>query len=226
MAFPSAPRPQAPQLHVAHEVLTYAHSTASSFLTTFNQRQADRGRGAPADHDTDLLRAMLVFACAGLDSTVKHAIRDALPALIEHDHEVHERFRKFVKAQLPLDQQRTTDLLSTVLTARSTRTALIELLIETLTGRSLQSKAEILTAGSYFDLSRAQLIENTGLFDRIFRARNQIVHEMDIDFDQARRNRAPRPRHEMVEFTGAVLACAARFLAGVDTKLRLESTTE
>jgi hypothetical protein len=57
------------------------------------------------------------------------------------------------------------------------------------------------------------------LFDSVFRARNQIAHEMDIDFSQPRRNRASRRRQDMVEYTTAVLDCAARFVGGVDSRL-------
>ena len=93
------------------------------------------------------------------------------------------------------------------------------MLVQDLTGKSLQPKAQILRAGSFFDLPSRDLIHDMDLFDAIFRARNQTAHEMDIDFEQPRRNRAPRPKQEMVDFTDAVLSCAARFLAGVDAKL-------
>ena len=65
---PDAPVPQAPELQNAHTVLKHARSTVESFFEAFEERGAQRGRGAPRDHDYDLPRAMLVFACAGLDS--------------------------------------------------------------------------------------------------------------------------------------------------------------
>ena len=58
-----------------------------------------------------------------------------------------------------------------------------------------------------------------GLFDDIFRARNEIAHEMDIDFDQPKRSRKTRSRQRMVEYTQAVLDCGRKFLPGVDSKL-------
>jgi len=85
--------------------------------------------------------------------------------------------------------------------------------------RAMLSKAQLLRAGSFFDLPSGELVDDMALFDDIFGARNQIVHEMDIDFSQPRRNRAPRPKQEMVDFAKEVLACAAKFLAGVDGKL-------
>ena len=109
--------------------------------------------------------------------------------------------------------------MSRILTARDPRAALVEELVRDLTARSLQSKAQILRAGSFFDLPSRELVDDMDLFDAIFRTRNQIAHEMDIDFEQPRRNRAPRPKREMVDFTEAILACGGKFLAGVDAKL-------
>ena len=216
---PEPPEPAAPELRSSHLVLAHTRSTVSSFLQAFEDRQSERGRGAPADHDYDLLRAMLVFACSGLDSMIKHAIRDALPTVIDRVDGAEDNFRGFVEKQLPRDGRLATGLLSRILTARDPRAALVEELVRDLTGRSLQSKDQILRAGSFFDLRSQELVDDMDLFDDIFRARNQIAHEMDIDFEQPRRNRARRQKQQMVRFTSAVLACAAKFLAGVDAKL-------
>lgn len=220
MAFgPDAPTPRAHELQNAHAVLKHTRSTVESFFEAFDERQGRRGRGAPTDHDYDLLRAMLVFACAGLDSMVKHTIRDALPAVIDRVDKAEDNFREFVEKKLPTEGRLAARMLSRILTARNPRGALVEELVRDLTGQSLQSKAQLLRAGSFFDLPSGELVDDMALFDDIFGARNQIVHEMDIDFSQLRRNRAPRPKQEMVDFTKEVLACAAKFLSGVDGKL-------
>ena len=214
------PAPVAPELRNAHLVLKHTHSTVDSFFDAFQDSVQQRGRGAPTDQEYDQLRAMLVFACSGLDSSIKHAVRDALPAVIDRVDRAADNFRDFVEKQLPLDTQSTTRLLADVLTTPSPRSALIQHLVRNLTGRSLQSKDQILRAGSFFDIPSSELIDDMALFDEIFRARNQIAHEMDIDFTQPRRNRARRPRQKMVGYTAAVLGCAANFLAGVDSRLK------
>ena len=216
---PVPPEPAASQLRNAHLVLVHTHSTVDSFLAAFQSRVRNRGRGAPTDQEYDLLRAMLVFACSGLDSSIKHAVRDALPDVIDRVDRARDNFRDFVEKQLPMDARSTTRLLANVLTTESPRSALIQHLVRDLTGRGLQSKDQILRAGSFFDIPSSELIDDMALFDAVFRARNQIAHEMDIDFTQPRRNRAPRPRQEMVDYTSAVLGCAAKFLAGVDSRL-------
>lgn len=220
-AIPAPPEVSASELHNAHLVLIHTHSTVNSFLSAFQSRVRSRGRGSPTDQEYDLLRAMLVFACSGLDSSIKHAVRDALPTVIDRVDRAADNFRDFVEKQLPMDAQSTTRLLANVLTNESPRSALIQHLVRDLTGRSLQSKDQILRAGSFFDIPSSELIDDMPLFDAVFRARNQIAHEMDVDFTQPKRNRAPRPRQEMVDYTSAVLGCAAKFLAGVDARLNL-----
>ena len=91
-----------------------------------------------------------------------------------------------------------------------------------LTSHSLQSKQQVLSADSHFGIRADQLMAEPRVYDEMFHARNQIAHEMDIDFEQPRRSRKPRPKRATVSQTRAVLDCAARFLVGVDEKLRAE----
>jgi hypothetical protein len=144
------PQPAAGELHNAHLVLIHTRSTANSFLDAFQTGR--RGPGAPTDQEYDLLRAMLVFACSGLDSTVKHAIREALPAVIDRVPRAEDNFRDFVQEQFSVDGRPTNRLLATVLTADSPRRALVDHLVRDLTASSLQSKDQILRAGSFFDI--------------------------------------------------------------------------
>lgn len=74
-----------------------------------------------------------------------------------------------------------------------------------------------------FNLPSRDLIQDPALFRELFQARNQIAHEMDIDFSQPRRNRATRGKYQFVEYASAALECGARFLNGVDIKLQSRS---
>ena len=75
--------PKSGSLHENSQfILCSAHDAASSFLDTFNKvREARQAKGTPTDEEQDLLRAMLLFATAGLDSMVKQLVtdRDTLP---------------------------------------------------------------------------------------------------------------------------------------------------
>src|ERR1039458_3496085 len=79
--------PAAPQLQRSYKIVVYAHETAGSLLAGFNSLGQARGRGAPSDEQQDLLRAMLVFAGAGLDACAQQIVRDALPRLAEEHEE-------------------------------------------------------------------------------------------------------------------------------------------
>lgn len=161
---------------------------------------------------------MLLFACSGLDSTIKHLIRDALPRVVDQVPGAEANFKRF--AQRRLRSGESSDLLAAALTSRQPRRVLLDELIDDLTSASLQSIDQVLRCGSYFDLRSRELIENEALFRELFHARNQIAHEMDIDFSQPRRNRATRGKDQFVQYTTAVLGCATRFLRGVDAKLQ------
>jgi hypothetical protein len=183
----------------------------------FEERVSARGPGAPSNQDADLLRAMLLFACAGLDSMIKHLIRDALPTVIDRVDNADDNFKGFVEKRFKdIDPK----LLTAVLTSRDPRKALIEEMIKDLTSQSLQSQAQVLRTGAAFDLRSNELIQDMRLADAIFRVRNVIVHEMDIDFGQPNRNRTPRPKAVMVEYTQAILDYATRFMSAVDRKLQ------
>ncbi len=97
---PEPPLPVAEELWNAHTVLQRTFWTASSFLTIFDARLGERGRGAPSDEDYDLLRAMLLFRGAGIDSMMKHIIREALEVVIERVEKAEDNFRDFVQSRL------------------------------------------------------------------------------------------------------------------------------
>ena len=188
---PLGPEPDVPnaeELSQAYTVLVHARGAAQSFLKTFEERLKARGRGAPSDQDYDLLRAMLVFACAGFDSMIKHLVRDALPAAIDQTESVEQKFRGFVEKELTRDG---TKLLTAVLTSENPRERLVEGLVRHLTSASLQSKDQVLSAASFFGLGEKDVLTNKKVIDRIFRVRNTIAHEMDVDFNQPKRTRTP-----------------------------------
>ena len=157
---------------------------------------------------------------AGLDSMVKPLIRDALPIVIDHVEEAEGRFREFVRKKIASDDK--SELLAAALSTGDPRTKLVEKLVAELTSQSLQSKQQVLSAAAHFGLTVNQLMAKPNVYDQVFRARNEIAHEMDIDFDQPRRSRTPRHKATTVGQAQAVLDCAARFLAGVDRQLQAD----
>ena len=216
----SAPRdPKSPELGNAHIILAGAYDAASHFLELFESVRQPKGRGTSTDQEQDLLRAMLVFACAGLDSMLKQMVRDALETVIDRDHGAEAQFRSFVEKRLSRQENPDPKLLSELLTSGNPRGMLIGHLVDDLTSRSLQSKDEVLRAASYFAIPPKDVIRDISKLHEIFRCRNEISHEMDIDLGQSNRNRRPRKKGEMIANTKAILQVADKLLTAADWRL-------
>jgi hypothetical protein len=74
-------------------------------------------------------------------------------------------------------------------------------------------------AAAYFDIPSAELTNNADLLAEIFTVRNQISHEMDIDFSQPVGNRRPRDLSKMLSYTSELLNVLKTFLYIVESKL-------
>ncbi|MYB69895.1 MAG: hypothetical protein F4X75_15520 [Gemmatimonadetes bacterium] len=177
-------------------------------------------RGASTDKEQDLLRAMLTFACAGLDALVKQLIKDALPDVINCNEAVERTFRADIERRIRRGEEIDHKFLADVLTQKRPRDRLIDILISDLTSQSLQSKDQLLRVGSFFDIPSNSITNNPNDLARIFTARNQIVHEMDIDFSPTNRNRRSRTKGKMFDDTNKIFKVSKIFLEEVDHKLK------
>ena len=172
--------------------------------------------GTPTDEEQDLLRAMFTFASAGLDSMIKQLIRDALAQVIESSPGAMGNFKTFIAKRLSRRETLDPQFLAEVLASRDPREVLVNGLVDELVSQSLQSKETLLRAASYFDIPSTDITANLGYLEEIFRARNQIAHEMDVDFDQPNRNRRPRRRRQMIDYTNELLRIANVVLVRID----------
>lgn len=217
------PRPKPPRsscLNSSHTIIVTAYDAASSFLELFDDTRHNRNaQGTPTNNEQDLLRAMLVFACAGLDSMTKQLVRDTIGPVIEHSDGAHVQFQSFVERRLLRQGTIDPKFLSNVLTQTNPRNILIAELVNELTSRSLQSKEQILRTAAYFDIPSNNVTANISKLEEIFECRNQISHEMDVDLVQPNRNRRPRRKATMIEHTKIILQMANKLLQEVDKKL-------
>lgn len=142
-------------------------------------------RGRPLPHDVDMLRAVVVFAAAAMDATLKELIRNALTELTTVDEGAGRKFREFVEQYIGssgaiLDRKAISD----VLTAQDhPREHLLEKYIEALTGDSLQSAKQVgkvCSALGVTDKSLRMRLKDGGILDQMFLARHKIVHEFDL----------------------------------------------
>jgi hypothetical protein len=204
----------------AYFILCNAHDAASSFLDTFNRvRKARKAQGTPTDEEQDLLRAMLLFAAAGLDSMVKQLVTDALPNVVEKDAGATEMFKQHVERRLEKNDRLDRRFLADIIADPNPRRRMLDQLVSDLTSKSLQSTEQLLKTAAFFNIPSAAICDDPAGLSKIFAARNQITHEMDVDFEQSNRSRRPRARAAMTTFTNEIFKIAANFLAEVNRKL-------
>ena len=205
----------------AYLILCSAQDAASSFLHIFEEtRRQRRARGTPTDEEQNLLRAMLIFASSGLDSMAKQLVRDALPRMIELDVGSEKMFQQFVARRLARNEGINRPLLAELIADRQPRGRLLQDLVASLVSGSLQSVEELMKVAAHFDIPSSSLVSKQEQleFKRIFAARNEIIHEMDVDFDQPNRNRRPRTKQQMIDDTERIFFVSERFLRAIATK--------
>jgi hypothetical protein len=224
------PSVQTDEASKAHSILQYAHDSATSLIAEFCasiQARAQERRtaaGAPTDEQMDLLRAMLVFAGAGIDAMLKQLIRDALSTLSSEDTNVRAKLEEFAEARIraSLDRAEPTSgskFLASLLADENPRERLVEAYVQNLTGGSLQSIAELSRSLAALGLLPDPIVSAEPRLREAFLVRNKIVHELDINFEHPKRNRQTRPMDEMVELTNAILRVARAALIAVDERV-------
>lgn len=177
-------------------------------------------RGPSTHAQQDLHRAMLVFACAGLDAFVKKLVKDKLPSLISLNKEVEKKFIEHILRK-DLKDEKLTNTLALALANHSPRDILLGRYIESMTSDSLQSAAELTRVSNASGLDTNKIFSKskiTSLSDAFF-VRNQIVHEMDINPENGvprtsgYRTRIQRVATQMERHTKTILLLAEELLA-------------
>jgi len=216
--------PQSDECRKGYLIFKAAFETACELLSLYdNPGGKARGQGAPSDAEQDVLRAMLVFAAAGLDSMVKQLIRDGLPAILKQSHDAKEKLVDHFSKRFNRDHNGAFEEVTRILICAKPREALVERLIDDLTSKSLQSADEVYRVCEYLGLSQKKIIVDKKDLRNAFDVRQKIVHELDVDFSrtpkQGQRNRVLRKRGEMVNAVACIFETAKTFLSQVDTAI-------
>lgn len=219
-----------PQLRDAIVIHSQTIAAARKFHSLYIEHRQG-SRGTTSHDEQDLLRAMLVFACSGLDAVVKQLVQDAIEQLIEKDDGAQREFQKFVERRLKRgptgeDKEKVTGvlvpvdstLLAGLLINKNPRRALIDQLIENLTAESLQSRDQLLRVAAHFALTKDQVLFDEPSVQAGFKARNEIIHEMDVDLS-GHKKRRQRSHDTMVTLSEAMLSTASKFISAVNSKL-------
>jgi hypothetical protein len=217
--------PSSPQLKNAYGILVAACDSANSFAELFSLvRKVTGAKGMPTDDEQDLVRAMVVFAGAGLDSVVKQVLREALPHVVVTDRAARAKFEEFVQKSIG---HRVTDegtaldfkFLARVLTADSPRAALVDALISEMTSDSLQSVPQFARACAYLGIDVGALSLDIKRLGLVFKMRNEIVHELDVQLGAGPHKRRIRSRDDMIASAALLIDAAKKLLVEVDKRL-------
>lgn len=213
-------KPRAAECSASFTILCNAHDAASSFLDAFETLRKNRGaKGTPTDEEQDLLRATVIFSSSGLDALAKQLVRDALPHVIDRTEGAEKMLKNHVERRLRRSDKEAHQLLADVMVDRDPRAKLVTSLVYELTSGSLQSYEELVKVASHFDIPTREIVADESFLRGVFAARNQIIHEMDVDFRQVNRNRRPRKKKDMVGSTNAIFAVSEKMLTAVDARI-------
>jgi hypothetical protein len=186
----------------AQRFLASAYDSVEAVLMTLETlrelRRAETGdvRGRLTSPEEDQLRAAIVFTGAGLDATLKQLIRDTLPSLLELNDQAHKKFETFAAQRLGTTAQiADTRMIARYLVAPNPREQLIEDYIYELTGSSLQSAQQVDATAGALGIEDSDLRKRINGLGDLFRARNQVSHELDLQRVEqpGDRNRRSRP---------------------------------
>jgi hypothetical protein len=187
------------------------------------RRQA-RGRamrGQTSNQDQDLLRAMLVFACAGLDAAVKALIEDSLPTLADRNPDVQLQLEAFAEKRVSQVGGLATGAVARLLAHPvSPREGLLEDFVQELTGGSLQSVDQLHRVRAALGIEDPPAIAAITSLRGVFKARNEISHEMDLNPITERRVRRHRGIRETVSMADRVFAVGCDIVAYIVTATR------
>lgn len=206
----------------AYKIVEYAHDSCEALYDAFHKLKGGRP-GAATDEEQDVLRAMLVSAGSGIDATIKQLFRDALQPLLLVDSDVKEGFEKFTEKALrrtAIDPEYDSRFLAKALTTPLPLFHIAERYVYELTGSSLQSADQLFAAYSALGIEPVKVgkLNKNDLKD-IFDTRNKIVHELDIDFTGARRNRVQRRIERMTSMSNTLLKTSQEIVEHVHERL-------
>ena len=177
----------------AQRFLNSTKSTVESTLASLKRvrrlRRTALGQapqGQLSESDVDLLRTALLFAGAGLDATLKQAVRDAVPSIVETNEKAAEKLKRFTKGHVALpDGAVNAESLATILLADETspRKAIVDAYASHLTADSAQSVERVIDIAAALGVTDDEVVKRIrhGKLQQAFKARNEIGHTLDLE---------------------------------------------
>ncbi len=218
-----------PEVRNASIIFTRACKSVNDFYALFQAKRTANSRRQ------DLLRAMLVFACSGLDAVIKQLVKDSLQRVIELDDGANRELQKYISRRV-LQQERTDssganyrqiniDELVRLLVSDNLRQDAVRMHINDLCSDSLQSRDQILKIATAFAITKDAIMEDPDTIRSAFLVRNQIIHEMDADLSNEK-NERNRDETIIKRYCEGILLVGKKFIAVVSGKIDKGDTDE
>lgn len=174
--------PSTDPFYPEYVILLKTVDSVNSFDELYQSKR--EGASGPSTHaQQDLYRAMLVFACAGLDVFLKQLLKTKLATLAKIDPAAKGKFKEFVKRGMKRDERELMNTLAFALISDNPQEDLLNEYLKELTRDSLQSmdQLRIVCDAAGLDTKAIFTENNQSVLKAAFDVRNQIIHEMDIN---------------------------------------------
>ena len=204
----------------AIRVLIAATKSCSGFFDAYQTSRTGKTSGNSTDHEEDLLRAMTLFAASGLDAVAKQLLKDCLRDVTRLSPKAMEQLEKSIARSLSRDGKPNDKLLARFFVRESTFETSLELVHESFAGESLQSRGQLERAAAAFGIPLSAIVTDNQMLDEIFRERNFMAHEMDVDLLQNNRSRRQRGWETYRGWTVELLTIADRFIVQTNDGLK------
>ncbi len=191
--------------------------------TTVN---AQRFLASAFDTVEDLLSALDVvrtYSGAGLDSSLKQLLRDALPRLLrEPDSQASKELLAYSTRRIAATQSVDPEATAALLLAANPRDVLLTGFVEEMTGASIQSVAAVHRLASVLGMpQRHDVRAAINALRPSFEARNQVAHELDLQvpLGQGDRQKRTRTMNQTVPLIHSMLDVPQRLINNVASVL-------
>ncbi|MFA4874404.1 MAG: hypothetical protein WC956_00600 [bacterium] len=200
--------------------LEYGIESVNHLYGLYHGPQGKKEKGAPLQIKQDILRAMVVIAGAALDATIKGIVKSCYYELVTHEEDVRSEAAKMIHRDVLKKLDDHGEMLAGAMLSKDLKEGLIDLVIEDITGESLQSTSKLIEVAKKLCVDK-QIQINKRELNEAFIARNQIIHEMDLETSAKKKwDRRRRNKKDMAKYAEAMLNIADDFIQKVDARLK------
>lgn len=229
-SLPAAPKGTCPEVRGAWKYLEATHASVDGLLLSYRRLRKGHERGAigrPRTEETDILRSAIVFTSSGVDACCKMLLRESLPTLLTRDSAARRKYESFLREEI--GQPRNKADLHEALIHTSPRERLIDYYVDAQTRGSLQSSGDLRKRVKQTLGIPDTVVDDEALIslDPFFKARNQVVHDMDfkslreaVSAPTRGAGRHPRAEKTVADQCGAALTTVADLIHATAIVLR------